>query len=153
MDTCDRLLAIEEIKKLKARYFRCVDTKDAEGYGNVFTPDGVLDLQIAYQAPNRSPSAGSPDNFSLVLKGRAQIAELSRTRGGSRISVHHGHMPEIDIESETRATGIWSMEDIIWYPSGKRRKGYGHYHEIYEHLETGWHIKYCKLTRLYLDPE
>ena len=28
MNPIDRLIAIEEIKQLKARYFRCVDTKD-----------------------------------------------------------------------------------------------------------------------------
>ena len=33
MTTVDELLAIEEIKQLKARYFRCVDTKDWEGFG------------------------------------------------------------------------------------------------------------------------
>ena len=31
MDTVERLDAIEAIKQLKARYFRCMDTKDWDG--------------------------------------------------------------------------------------------------------------------------
>jgi hypothetical protein len=32
MDTIDKLFAMEEIKALKARYFRYVDTKDWKGF-------------------------------------------------------------------------------------------------------------------------
>ena len=41
MDDLERLVAIEEIKQLKARYFRCMDTKDWEGFAEVFAPDAV----------------------------------------------------------------------------------------------------------------
>lgn len=41
MNTIDQLVAIEEIKALKARYFRCVDTKDWDGFGAVFATDAV----------------------------------------------------------------------------------------------------------------
>ncbi len=38
---------LEEIKKLKARYFRSLDSKDWETYRSVFTNDVVVDLRKA----------------------------------------------------------------------------------------------------------
>jgi len=158
MDKWDRLQILEDIKRLKARYFRMVDTHDAEGFANVFTPDGVLDLREAFTAPNMTEKA--TDNPTpvrpIVITGRDNILAAAK-KGMDRISVHHGHMPEIDIQSETHATGIWSMEDIVWSGPGAKRApkmhGYGHYHEVYEKLADGWRIKSCKLTRLYLHLE
>ena len=34
MDAAEQLLAVEEIKRLKARYFRCMDTKHIHGTGS-----------------------------------------------------------------------------------------------------------------------
>ena len=44
MDAAEQLLAIEDIKQLKARYFRCMDTKDWDGFAAVFAPNAVLDV-------------------------------------------------------------------------------------------------------------
>ena len=44
MDALDRTVAIEEIHQLKARYFRCMDTKDWAGLTDVFAPDAVMDM-------------------------------------------------------------------------------------------------------------
>ena len=44
MNQIDKLLAIEEIKQLKARYFRFVDTKDWTGFAGLFAADAVFDL-------------------------------------------------------------------------------------------------------------
>ncbi len=43
MDTSERLLAMEEIRQTKARYFRFIDTKDRDGLASVFARDAVLD--------------------------------------------------------------------------------------------------------------
>ena len=43
MEPLERLLAIEEIKQTKARYFRFIDTKDRDGLASVFSRDAVLD--------------------------------------------------------------------------------------------------------------
>jgi len=157
MDKWDRLQILEDIKRLKARYFRMVDTHDPEGFANVFTPDGVLDLREAFNAPNMKEPASASSNPTpvrpIVIEGRENILAAAK-KGMNMLSVHHGHMPEIDIQSETRATGIWSMEDVVWKVRdgklGAKMHGYGHYHEVYEKLADGWHIKVCKLTRLYL---
>jgi SnoaL-like domain len=44
MNDLQRLLAIEAIKNLKARYFRSVDTKDWDGFKAVFAPDALFDI-------------------------------------------------------------------------------------------------------------
>ena len=67
------------------------------------------------------------------------------------VTVHQGHMPEIDLTSETTATGIWALNDIIIWSSGMRLDGYGHYHETYEKSDGEWRIKSSKLTRLHTD--
>jgi hypothetical protein len=53
---------------------------------------------------------------------------------GSAVTVHHGHMPEIELTSNGDATGTWAMEDELWFPDGSpvlHVHGYGHYHETY----------------------
>ena len=39
------LIEVEAIKKLKARYFRAVDTHDLEGWLAVFTDDAVMEFE------------------------------------------------------------------------------------------------------------
>ena len=47
MDAAAQLLAMEEIKQLKARYFRFVDTKDWEALSTIFCEDAVFDARAA----------------------------------------------------------------------------------------------------------
>ena len=50
MDDIERLVAVEEIRQLKARYFRCMDTKDWAGLTDVFAPDAVMDMSGDFSA-------------------------------------------------------------------------------------------------------
>jgi SnoaL-like domain len=143
VDPLEALLAIEEITKLKARYFRCIDTKEWEGLAQVFTADAVLDTseEVGHVEP---------------MRGRAEIVERISTRLNGVETVHHGHMPEVEILSSHRARGIWSMEDELRWPEGsplRHMHGYGHYHENYERTENGWRIASSRLTRLRIDLE
>ena len=144
MNAIEKLLAIEEIKKLKARYFRCVDTKDWEGFKGVFAPDCVFDI--------------SQDVPGCILTGREKIAEAASLPLTGCVSVHHGHCPEIELTSDTTAKGIWAMEDKLrWAENSaapvRTLHGYGHYIETYERIDGRWHIKTMKLTRLRVDIE
>jgi len=127
---------IETIKQLKARYFRTMDTKDWAGMRQVFTDDVVVDTS---EAGGNVVQGG--DEFMTFLQGAI----------GDVVTVHHGHMPEIELTSPTTATGIWSMEDMLRWPDGSELHGYGHYHETYEKTGGSWRIKSTKLTRLRLD--
>jgi hypothetical protein len=68
------------------------------------------------------------------------------------ITVHHGHMPELQLTSPTTAVGIWALEDQLWWPEGspiKYMHGFGHYHETYEKQAVGWRIKTMTISRLH----
>ncbi len=142
MDAADQLLAIEEIKQLKARYFRCMDTKDWDGYAQVFAPNAALDVTGESRVPDDEG----------VVRGNTTIAEYVRGQVDPVTTVHHGHMPEIEITSSTTAKGVWSMEDMLRWPEGGpvgSMHGYGHYHETYEKQSAGWRIKTMTITRLH----
>ena len=160
MTPAEQFLAIEEIKQLKARYFRCMDKKDWAGYLAVFTPDAIVDTTEAFLPTDHTGApmsvggapapAANPDLYaSDIVKFVAELSEML----GTASTVHHGHMPEITLTSPTTAKGIWSMEDMLRFPGSPIRTmhGYGHYEETYERLAAGWRIKSTKLTRLRVD--
>ena len=63
-------------------------------------------------------------------------------------SVHHGHMPEIELTSETTATGVWTLEDYNLWEDGSQNHGWGHYLETYEKADGRWRIKTMALSYL-----
>jgi hypothetical protein len=127
---------IEMIKQLKARYFRTMDTKDWTAMRQVFTDDVVID----------TTGSGGP-----VVVGADEFLAYVQTRLEDAVTVHHGHMPEIEITSPSTARGIWALQDVILQPDGSRMQGYGHYHETYELVGDAWKIKSSTLTRLHLE--
>jgi hypothetical protein len=146
MNDLERLAAIEEIKQLKSRYFSCMDLKDWAGLEAVFAPDLVADFRDSTGTRDESLLT---HGAALYIKNLAPILENITT-------THHGHMPEIDITSDTTATGIWAMEDKLWVGEGapvpyKMLQGFGHYHETYEKINGQWRIKTTRLSRLRTD--
>jgi uncharacterized protein (TIGR02246 family) len=141
MSGSEALEAIEAIKQLKARYFRLMDTKDWAGFRTCFTDDVRIDVT--------ADGAG-------VLEGLdAFLAMLEPTLEGVT-TVHHGHMPEIELTSPTTATGIWAMEDHLRFPDDNplgisELHGFGHYHDTYAQRDGEWRIASSRLTRLRLD--
>jgi ketosteroid isomerase-like protein len=135
-----RLLDIEEIKQLKARYFRCIDQRDWEGWSDVFARDAVLEVPEA----------------DMTTTGRdAIVASVSALLTGAR-TVHHGHMPEIEITGADTARGTWAMFDYVEWPAadgGDRvgLQGFGHYVEEYVREEGTWRISRSRLVRLRVD--
>lgn len=141
MNDIERLLAIEEIKQVKARYFWGLDHKDWDLWRReVWAPDGELHVP-EFRA---EPFVG----FDAVI---AYVSESV----GNQVSVHHGHMPIIDFTSDTSAKVIWAMEDRLYrtkefplYDGSTFLHGWGHYRETYVKLDTGWRLRTSQLTRL-----
>jgi uncharacterized protein (TIGR02246 family) len=127
---------VEAIKQLKARYFRTMDTKDWDGMREVFTEDVVIDT---------TASGGN------VTTGAAEFVAFLRATLVDTVTVHHGHMPEIELTSSTTATGVWALQDVIIWPNGSRLLGFGHYHETYTKNEDTWLIASSTLTRLHME--
>ena len=128
---------VEAIKQLKARYFRTIDTKDWAGYRQVFADDVVIDVT---EEAGGEPVHGA-DVFLEFL-----VATLS-----DAVTVHQGHMPEIELTSATTAKGIWALNDLLQFGDGSKMEGWGHYHETYEKVGDEWKIKTLRLTRLRAD--
>lgn len=141
MTDIERLLAIEDIKRLKARYFRCVDTKDWPGLRSVLADDVRFDIS------QDMPEGGH------IIGGDNVVAAVQESLTGDIVTVHHGHCPEIDILNPCSARGIWAMEDrLYWGPQsdfpGQTMHGMGHYIETYQKTADRWRISSMKLQRL-----
>ena len=134
------LAEIEEIKQLKARYFRFLDTKDWAAFRDLFTDDCKHWLPQESAVPFMTNVDYFPMNEQLLTPG---------------VTTHHGHMPEITFSSDTDAEGIWSMFDYVQIepPSGRVSiMGYGHYYETYRKCDDGkWRISSKRNERLRLD--
>lgn len=127
---------VEEIRQLKARYFRTLDAKAWDAFREVFTDDVVVDTSAAGGA---------------VVSGADEFLTFLADVLAGTVTVHQGHMPEIELTSPTTATGIWALHDIVMWPNGTRLDGFGHYHETYEKGADGWRIASSTLTRLHTD--
>ena len=141
MTDLERLLAIEEIKQVKARYFWGLDHKDWDLWrAEVWAPDGELHVPEFRDEP-----------FSGLDAVIAYVSEAA----ADQVSVHHGHMPIIEFVSDTQARVIWAMEDRLYRTAGQPLfdgstwlLGFGHYHETYVRRPEGWRIARSQLTRL-----
>jgi hypothetical protein len=128
---------LEAIRQVKARYFRMMDSKDWDGLAAVFTDDVEIDMTGEGGGVTRSVSEYMPFLREVI---------------GDVVTVHHGHMPEIEVTSPTTARGTWALEDQLWWPDGapiRHMHGFGHYHETYEKTAQGWRIKTMTITRLH----
>ena len=128
---------LEAIRQLKARYFRLMDTKQWDALREVFTTDVRID---------------TAEDSGTVIDGVDEYMPFLVSMIGDVTTVHHGHMPEITIVDADTATGIWAMEDELWWPEGspiQHLHGFGHYHETYRRTADGWRIAEMTLTRLH----
>jgi hypothetical protein len=125
MSDIELLLALEDIKFLKARRDRAVDTKDWDTYLSLHAPE--------HESKN--------DGFPHWKSAEEMITNVRQILGPDKISVHHSHTPEITFESPTKASGIWAMEDNIFWKQGDEEhwlNGFGFYHEIYVKRDGKW---------------
>jgi len=136
VDDVQRLLDIAELQNLKARYWRCLDTKSWDELRAVFAIDAHLDT----------------DGF--VSDGRDAIVDFLAEVLAHARTVHMGHAPELDVSGPDTAAGIWPLEDYVELPadSGQGMRGYGHYYDEYVREDGAWRIKSSRLVRLRVDP-
>jgi hypothetical protein len=139
-----QLSDLYEIQRLKARYFRHMDLRQWDEWRDVFTDDLLFFIEDARTPVSEKPTFVGPDDL---------VAFVS-TSPPETISIHQGHMPEIDFVDADHATGIWAMFDWVDEPGRSGAwKGYGHYYEQYRRCEDGhWRICSVHLTRLRRNP-
>lgn len=142
----ERLIATEELRQLKARYCRLLDTKRWQPFRALFSEDCV------FEGMGNLPVSASVDTF---------VNHVAK-RHTHTITAHHCHTPEFRFISDLEARGIWAMEDFVeWQgvehvsPDWTGFKGFraaGHYEEAYRRGDDGtWRFTLMRLTRLRMD--
>jgi len=98
--TLQQLNDLEEIKVLKHRYFRAIDTADTALLAGLFTED----VAVTYNG----------GTYKVSLQGREAMLEfLANSFHSGALAMHHGHMPDITLTGDNTATGIWYLEDVF----------------------------------------
>lgn len=126
------------ICETKARYCRCVDAKDWQGFVDCFTSDWILDLS----------ALGAP-----TISGREAAISVIRDVLETVTTAHQVHSPEIILDGDgLGANVIWAMQDCVIrkkLETGNQRvqvSGFGHYHERYtKGVDKRWRISRTKL--------
>jgi len=139
----DRIADRIALQELKARYFRYLDTKQWGEWRKLFTDGLVFFMEDSALPATTEPVSVGADEF---------VQSVSALLTGS-VTVHQGHMPEIEFVDASHARGVWAMFDWVDNPgTGLAIQGFGHYHERYEKGDDGhWRIAELRLTRLRVD--
>jgi len=101
MDDLTRMIETEAIKTLMAKRVRCIDEKDWDGLASVYSDDCI------------SWSFGAAEGKSEPTIGGKAIAEATAKVLTGLKTVHQVHFPEIKFQSDTEATGIWPLHDVV----------------------------------------
>lgn len=153
MEPVERLIAIEEIRGLKAKYFRGIDQKDKDLLLGILSEDVTIDYRGATTDPATGVNA-IPSATSGAHHGREACAEMMITSLVGAVTAHFSGIGEINIIDESRAEAIWPMFDVLRLPDESPVSdlvGYGHYYETYERVGSDWLLKTLRLTRIRVD--
>ena len=140
MTDLEKLLAIEEIRQLRPKYFRVIDAKQFDELEEIFTPDAVFDSREAVADPIKGQYPGFP--VSPVSVGREAVVQgIIAGMPEALQSCHMGHTGEIEILSDTTAKGVIPFSDRLIIPGVLATAGYGYYFDEYEKIDGKWRIK------------
>jgi len=152
MTDIEKLLAIEAIKQLKARYFRCMDTKDFDGLAETFAPDACFSARSP-----KSRATGTARLADFTVTGRKDIMEKIMGRVLTAEIMHHGHMPEIEILSHAEARGVVAMESSHWVMAEGRAtaivRSFGYYYDTYTCAQGRWQVQTSELVLIRADSQ
>ena len=131
------LMDIEAIRQLKHAYFRCIDTANHAELAEIFHDD----VSVHFVG----------GTYEWKLRGKQEyLASLKMAFHRQSIGHHHGHHPEIQILSDTEATGIWYLNDHMWQlDSGFYTRGTALYWDRYLKVNGRWQIKDTRYRRIY----
>ena len=128
---------LEDIKRVKYRYLRALDTKHWADYADTMTDDVVGDY---------GSSLGEEHHFT----DRNSLVEYMRTSlPDSVVTEHRVTHPEITIDGD-EAAGIWYLQDkVIAAEFSFMLIGAGFYHDTYRRTPDGWKISKTGYDRTY----
>src|SRR5579859_5032645 len=128
---------IEAVKRVKHAYFRCIDTANLDELRELLHPNVHAKL------------VGG--TYSIEFNTRDEYVEMvANSFHAQFVGQHNGHHPEIDIISETEATGIWYLTDIaIDWRRGDKTTGSSLYTDTYLKTDGKWQIVDTAYVRIY----
>jgi hypothetical protein len=139
-DLAARIQALEDleaIKRLKHRYWRCLDTKRWEDLAECFTADATADY-----GEGRYRFAGRDAIMDFLRRS------LGRETGS--LGVHHGGHPEIELTGPASARGSWSLYNYLFNAAAQRNVLIGaYYQDEYVKGADGWRIRHTGYTYLF----
>lgn len=98
--TVQQLSDLEEIKVVKSRYFRGIDTADWALLDGMFTDD----VNVEYVG----------GDYHVKLTGAdAMMQFLANSFHSGTLAMHQGHLPEIAFTGPDSADAVWYLEDIF----------------------------------------
>ena len=124
---------IEAIKRLKYRYWRCLDLKKWDDLAECFTTDAT----VSY--------GDGRYRFSGIEAIMKFLRDSLSVETGS-VTIHHGHHPEIDLTGDATARGTWALYNYLFNEKQGRGVWIGaFYHDAYIKLGGEWkqrHVGY-----------
>ncbi|MGE0679288.1 MAG: nuclear transport factor 2 family protein [Candidatus Binatia bacterium] len=137
----ETLEAIEAIKKLKARYCQCADERDAEGYANLFTEDGVFEGGAFGRGQGRA-------GVAAFLRGVQQQS--------LPFALHYVMNPIIEVHGDT-ATGQWYLLEPCTMVAEETQAqqavwGTARYEEEYVKVAGEWQFTHLKVFSSFMTP-
>ena len=134
--TLQQLSDLEEIRTVKHRYFRSIDTADEAVLRTLFTDD----VKVEYRG----------GEYLVRLEGAEPMIDfLMNSFNADAVAMHHGHMPDISFTGEDTAEGIWYLEDI--YISLERKDhtiGSAIYKDWYRRVDGVWKMERTEYDRI-----
>ena len=103
----EKLVAINEIREVMARYARHADHKEFEDLAGLFTPDGTF-------TPHKVDGS-----VWMHMEGRDGIATTISESVGNAQVLHQLFSYETEVLSPTSATSVVSMADMLIRPEGE----------------------------------
>ena len=123
---------LEQIRQVKYRYLRTLDTKQWDDFEACFVPEATGDYN------------------GLVFDDRAALVDYMRSNlGEGLITLHQVHHPEITVDGDT-ATGRWYLQDKVIVPAfDYYLEGAAFYEDRYVRTPQGWRVSHTGYRRTY----
>jgi len=128
---------IEEIKRLKHAYFRCIDTANLEELKTITHPE----VTTCYVG----------GSYRIELNDQEEFLEMvANSFNAECVARHNAHHPEIEILSTTEASGTWYLhDDFLNLREMRRTEGTALYRDRYAKIDGRWVIRHQSYERLY----
>ena len=134
--TLQQLSDFEDIRTLKHRYFRAIDTADLDLLASVLSADVDIDYRGG--------------GYRVKLKGRENLIDfIANAFSEGLVAMHQGHNPEITLTGEDSAEGIWYLEDVVLkLPENRYVAGSALYRDVYRREDGQWKIARSEYDRV-----